>query len=73
MIACHVNHTGTTLGVTQDSAYHVGMTLFPTPAILLYLPSVNDVAHEIKCFAGVVFEKVVELFSLAVLGTKMNI
>ena len=49
------------------------MALFPTPAILLYLPSVNDVAYEIKCFASVVLEKVVELFSLAVFGAKMNI
>jgi hypothetical protein len=73
MIASNIDHTCATLGMTQDSTDHIGMALFPTPFVLLYLPSIDDVAYKIKCFAGVVFEKVVELFSLAVLGTKVHI
>jgi NADH:ubiquinone oxidoreductase subunit H len=73
MIAGHVDYSGTTFGMPHYSANHIGVTLFPTPSVLLYLPGVNDVTHKIKCFAGVVFEKVVELFSLAVLGTKVHI
>jgi hypothetical protein len=73
MIAGHIDHTGATLGMTQDSTDHIGMALFPTPFVLCYFPPIYDVAYKIKCFAGVVFEKVVELFSLAVLGTKVHI
>ena len=73
MIASNIDYSGATLGMTQDSTDHIGMALFPTPFVLLYLPGVDDVTHKIKCFAGVVFEKVVELFSLAVLGTKVHI
>jgi hypothetical protein len=73
MIASHIDHTCATLGMTQDSTYHIGMTLFPTPSVLCHFPPIYDVTHKIKCFAGVVFEKVVELFSLAVLGTKVHI
>jgi hypothetical protein len=73
VIASHIDHTGATLGVTQDSTDHIGMALFPTPSVLCYFPPIYDVSHKIKCFATVVFEKVVELFSLAVLGTKMDI
>ena len=73
MIASHIDHTGATLGMTQHSTYHIGMALFPTPLVLCHFPSIDDVTHKIECFAGVVFEKVVELLSLAVLGTKVHI
>jgi hypothetical protein len=73
MIASHIDYSGTTLGMTQHSTDHIGMALFPTPSVLCYFPSIYDVTHKIKCFAGIVFEKVVELFSLAVLGTKVHI
>jgi hypothetical protein len=73
VVAGHIDYSGATLGMTQDSTDHIGMALFPTPFVLLYLPGVDDVTHKIKCFAGVVFEKVVELFSLAVLGTKVHV
>jgi hypothetical protein len=49
------------------------MTLFPAPTILGYLPGINDVTHKIQGFAGVVLEKIVELFCLAISCAKMYI
>jgi hypothetical protein len=49
------------------------MALFPTPFVLLYLPSIYDVAYEIQCVTAVVFEKIVESLGFRVLGSKMNI
>jgi hypothetical protein len=49
------------------------MALFPSPFVLLYLPDVQDVAYEIQCFAGVVFEEVVKFVGLAVPRTEMEI
>jgi hypothetical protein len=66
MIAGHIDNSGATLGMPHYSADHIGMTLFPSPSVLLYFPCVNDVAYKIQGFAGVVFEKVVECFGLAV-------
>jgi hypothetical protein len=59
VIARYEHYPGATFGMTQDSAYHVGMTLTPTPLVLLYLPGINDVTDKIKSVAGIVFEKVV--------------
>jgi hypothetical protein len=73
VIACYEYNTGTTLGMAQYSTYYIGMALLPPPSVLLNLPSVNDVAHEIKCFTGVVLEKVVKSLGLAVSSTKMYI
>jgi hypothetical protein len=47
MIAGYEYHSSATLGMTQYSTHHIGMALLPTPAILLYLPSIKDVAHKI--------------------------
>jgi hypothetical protein len=47
--------------------------LFPAPLVLFDFPGIYDVPHKIQCFAGVVFEKVVEFVSLTILGAKMNI
>jgi hypothetical protein len=49
------------------------VALFPTPFVLLYLPSVNDVAYQIKCVAGIVFKKVIELFGFAILSAKVYV
>jgi hypothetical protein len=49
------------------------MALFPAPAILSYLPSINDVAHQVQGLAGVVLEKIVELISLAVSCAKVYV
>jgi hypothetical protein len=73
VITGHIDHSCATLGMTQDPAYYIGVALFPAPTILLYLPGVDDVTHKIQGFAGVVFEKIVELFSLAILGAKVHI
>jgi hypothetical protein len=49
------------------------VALFPAPLVLLNFPSVNYVAHKIQGFTGVVLEKIVECFGLAVSSAKMNI
>jgi hypothetical protein len=59
MIACYVNNSGATLGMTQHTAHHIGMTLLPAPLVLLYSPSVYDIAHKIQGITRVVFEKIV--------------
>jgi hypothetical protein len=73
MIAGHINNSSATLGMTKNSAHHVGMALFPTPLVLLYAPGIYYVSHKIQGLAGVVLEKVVEFLCLAVSGTKMYI
>ncbi len=73
MITCYIDHTGTTFTVAQDSAYYVGVALFPTPFILLYLPGIYDISYEIECVAGIVFEKVVEFLGLAVFGAEVYV
>ena len=45
VIAGYKDHTGAAFGMTQDAADHIGMALFPTPLVALYLPSIDDVAH----------------------------
>jgi hypothetical protein len=55
------------------SAYHIGVALFPTPFVLLNFPGIYNVAYKIQGFAGVVFEKVVECFGLAVTSAEVYI
>jgi hypothetical protein len=69
MITCYENYTGTTLGVSQYSAYYVSVTLFPSPFILLYFPRIDDVTDEVESIARIVLEKIIELFRLAVFCT----
>jgi hypothetical protein len=59
--------------MAQHTANDIGVTLFPSPFVLFDFPSINYVSHKIQCFAGVVFEEVVEFVSLTVFGAKMNI
>jgi hypothetical protein len=59
--------------MTQHTADDIGVRLFPAPFVLFDFPSINNVSHKIQCFAGVVFEEVVEFVSLAVFGAKMYI
>ena len=49
------------------------MALLPAPFVLCYFPGINDITYKIQGLAGVVFEEVVELVSLAISGTKMYI
>jgi hypothetical protein len=49
------------------------MALLPAPLVLLYAPGVYYVSHKIQSLAGVVLEKVVEFFCLAISSTKMYI
>jgi hypothetical protein len=73
MITCYENHSGAAFGMTQYAANHVGMALFPAPFILLYLPCVDDIAHEIKGVTGVMFEEIVEPIGLAVSSAQMHV
>jgi hypothetical protein len=59
--------------MTQHTANNISVRLFPAPLVLFDFPGIYDVPHKIQCFAGVVFEKVVEFVSLTILGAKMNI
>jgi hypothetical protein len=59
--------------MTQYSAHHIGVALFPAPLVLLYLPGINYITHKIQCIAGVVLEKVVETIGLTIFGSKMDI
>jgi hypothetical protein len=73
VITSHIYNPSTAFAMTQNTANDVGVTLFPSPFVLFDFPGINYVSYQVKSFAGVVFEKVVEFVSLAILGTKMNI
>jgi hypothetical protein len=73
VITCYEYHTGSALGMTQYSAHNIGVTLFPAPFVLLYFPGIDNIAHQIQCVTGVVFEKVVETIGLTIFGSKMDI
>jgi hypothetical protein len=47
--------------------------LLPSPPVLLYLPSINDISHQIQDIAGVVFEEVVEAICLTVSRAKVHV
>ena len=66
-------HSGATLGMAQDPTHHIGVALFPTPLVALYLPSIDDVSYQIQGITGVVFEEIVQGLGLAVSGAKMHI
>ena len=69
MIACYEHNTSSTLGMAKYSAYHIGVALFPTPFVLLYLPRIDDITNEVESIARVVLEKIIELFRLTVFCT----
>ena len=73
MIAGYEHHPGAAFGMAQHPADHVGMALFPTPFVALYLPSVDNVTHQIQGIAGVVLEEIVEGFGFAVSGAEMHV
>jgi hypothetical protein len=73
VIACYEHHTGATFGMPQYSAYYIGMTLFPSPFVLLDFPRINDIAYKVESIARVVLEKIIELFRLAVFCTQVDI
>jgi hypothetical protein len=73
MVAQDIDHSGVAFGMSQYSSYHIGVTLFPAPLVLFDFPTVNNVAHQIKIFAGMVFQKIVQGIGLAVFGAKMHI
>lgn len=68
MIARNKGHWCSAFGMSQDPAHYVGMALAPPPAILLYLPGIDYVAHEIEMLAGVVLEEIVQEIGLAIPG-----
>jgi hypothetical protein len=45
VIAGYVDHSCAAFGMTQHTPNHSGVTLFPTPFVLLDTPSVNDISH----------------------------
>jgi hypothetical protein len=73
MIACYIDYPCATFGMTKNTADHIGMALLPAPLVLLYAPGIYYVPHKIQGLAGVVLEKVVEFFCLAISSTKMYI
>jgi hypothetical protein len=40
MIAGHIYHSGAAFGMPQYTANHIGVTLFPSPFVLLYAPHI---------------------------------
>jgi len=64
MIADEIVHLGVTFGVSEDSANHIGMRLWPIPS-LVESPSIHNVSHQIEIVTGVQFEKFSDCFCLA--------
>ena len=73
VIAYHEYHFGTAFGMTQDPAYHIGVALSPTPAVLLDPPGIYDVTYQVQLICGVVLEKIVQQIGLAVSGAKVHV
>ena len=73
MITCYIYHTGSTLGVSKNPSYNIGMALFPAPLVLLYLPGVDDITHQVQGVTGVMFEEVIEPICLTVSGAEMHV
>jgi hypothetical protein len=59
--------------MSKDTTNYVGVGLFPSPLVLLYSPRIDDISNKIESITGIVLQKVVECFCLAVTSTKMNI
>jgi hypothetical protein len=57
----------------QYASHHIGVTLPPAPPVLLYLPGIHDVSHQIQGITGVMFEEVVEPICLAVSSAKVHV
>lgn len=55
MIACHIDYSSSFLSKAQYLANHVSVTLIPSPAVLLYLPTIDDVSNEIESVTSIVF------------------
>jgi hypothetical protein len=45
VIACYEYNSSAAFGMSQYSAYYVGVALFPTPFVLLYLPGINNIPY----------------------------
>jgi hypothetical protein len=73
MITSYEYHTGSTLGMTQHPSHYVGMALFPTPLVALYLPGINDVAYQIQGITGVVLEEIIQSLGFAISCAQMYI
>jgi hypothetical protein len=68
MVAQNINDPGSSFGMTQHTPHHIGMTLSPAPLVLFYFPSINYVTHKIQSVTGIVFQKIIECFGLAILS-----
>jgi hypothetical protein len=73
MIASNIDHSGAAFGMSQYTSYNVGMALLPTPFVLLNTPHIQYISYQIQGFAGVVFEKVIELLGLGISCAQVNI
>jgi hypothetical protein len=73
MITNHIHNPGAAFGMTKDPAYDIGMALSPAQFVLLNLPAIQDIAHEVQGIAGMMFEEIVELLGFAISNTKMHI
>jgi hypothetical protein len=55
--------------MSEYASYNICVALLPTPFVLLYLPRIDDITDKVESIAGIMLEKVVELFRFAVFGT----
>ena len=73
MIAGNIDYSSSFLGEAQYLTNHIGMTLIPSPTVLLYLPTIYDVTDKIERVARVVFQEVEKMEGLTVPRSKMNV
>ena len=73
VIARDVGHCGSAAGHGEYPAYDIGVALAPAQPVLLCLPTINDVTHEIEMITGMVFEEIIELAGLAIARAQMHV
>jgi hypothetical protein len=73
MISGYEDYPGAAFGMSQDATDHVGMALAPAPFVLLYLPCIYHISHQIQGVARVMFEEIIEPIGLAITGAQMYI
>ena len=73
VIASDIGHCSSAAGHGEYPAYDIGVALAPAQPVLLCLPAINDVTHEIEMITGVVFEEIIELAGLAIASAQVQI
>ena len=60
MITCNIDNLGSMFAHAQYTAYYITVALTPTPLVLLYLPTIDDVANQEQILTAMMLEEVVE-------------